>query len=295
MRKTWKDAIAFVTGAGSGIGRALSLELARRGARVTVTDVNGEAAAKVAAEAGPGATSRALDVRDAEAVREAIADTAKRGGRLDLLVNNAGIAVTGEAHEIALPHWDRILDINVRGVVHGIVAGYPILLRQKSGQILNVASLAGLGPVPLFTPYAMTKYAVVGLSMSLRIEAADHGVQVSALCPAAVETPILDSENPRDLPAVPWRPNVRRFLEALAGPPYAVDALAREALDAAARNEALIVLPSRARLLWRLGRLFPALSEKTGGVAVAKERATRERALGAGGLPAPHLPNHAVR
>ncbi|HWO11277.1 MAG TPA: SDR family oxidoreductase [Polyangiaceae bacterium] len=275
MRKTWKDAIAFVTGGGSGIGRALSLELARRGARVTVTDVNGETAAKVAAEAGDGATSRALDVRDAEAVREAITDTAKRGGRLDLLINNAGIGVNGEAHEIPLPHWDRILDINVRGVVHGIVAGYPIMVRQKSGHIINVASLAGLGPCPLLTPYSMTKHAVVGLSTNLRIEAAAHGVHVSVLCPAAIETPLLDSGNPRDLPTVPWGPNIRRLLEALAGPPYAVDALAREALDAAAKDEAIIVIPSHARFLWRLGRLFPALSEKGGGAAIAKERAMR--------------------
>src|SRR5690349_12022982 len=158
MRRTWKDAIAFITGGGSGIGRALSLELARRGARVTVTDIHGDTAAKVADEAGNGATSRALDVRDAAAVREAIEDAARRGGRLDLLVNNAGIGVGGEAHEIALPHWDRILDINVRGVVHGVVAGYPIMVRQRSGHILNVASLAGLGPAPLFTPYAMTKH-----------------------------------------------------------------------------------------------------------------------------------------
>ena len=77
------------------------------------------------------------------------------------------------------------------------------------------------------------------------------------------------------MPAVPWTPNARRLLEALAGPPYAVDALAREALDAAANDEAIIVLPSRARFLWRLGRLFPALSEKVSGAAIAKERATR--------------------
>jgi NAD(P)-dependent dehydrogenase (short-subunit alcohol dehydrogenase family) len=275
MKKAWKDAVTFITGGGSGIGRALSLELARRGARVTVTDVNGDAAAKVAAEAGNGASSRALDVRDEAGMREAIEDTAARGGRLDLLINNAGIGVAGEAHEIPLPHWNRVLDVNVRGVLHGIVAGYPIMVRQKSGHILNVASLAGLGPAPLFTPYAMTKHAVVGLSTSLRIEAAAHGVHVSVLCPAAVETPILDSENPPDLPAVPWVPNARRLLEAFAGPPYPADALAREALDAAAADVPVIVLPSRARLLWRLGRMFPALVEKGGRDEIAKERATR--------------------
>ncbi len=279
MQKTWRDAIAFVTGGGSGIGRALSLELARRGARVTVADVNGEAAAKVAAEAGNGASGRAVDVRDAAAVREAIEETRARGGRLDLLINNAGIGVAGEAHEIQLAHWDRVLDVNVRGVVHGIVAGYPIMVRQKSGHILNVASLAGLGPAPLFTPYAMTKHAVVGLSTSLRIEAAAFGVGVSVLCPAAIETPLLDSEPPRDLPAPSWMPNVRQMLTALAGPPYPADALARETLDAVDANEAVIVIPGRARLVWRLGRMLPALVEKAGRDAVAKERAKRASAV----------------
>jgi NAD(P)-dependent dehydrogenase (short-subunit alcohol dehydrogenase family) len=272
----WTNAVAFVTGAGSGIGRALSLELARRGARVTVTDVNGEAAASVAREAGNGAVAVTLDVRDEAAVRAAIEETATRGGRLDLLVNNAGIGVSGEAHEIPLSHWNRVLDINVRGVLHGVAAGYPIMVRQRHGHILNVASLAGLGPAPLFTPYAMSKHAVVGLSTSLRIEAAAYGVRVHALCPAAVETPILDSMNPADLPAIPWAPNTRRLLEAFAGPPYPVDALAREALDAVARNDGVIVLPARARRLWQLGRWFPGLVEKGGIGSVAKERSTRE-------------------
>jgi NAD(P)-dependent dehydrogenase (short-subunit alcohol dehydrogenase family) len=271
----WSGAIAFVTGGGSGIGRALCLELARRGARVTVSDLNADAAAKVAAQAGSGATSCALDVRDAAAVRKAIDETVRHGGQLDLLVNNAGIGVAGEVHEIPLPLWDRIIDVNLRGVVHGVAAGYPVMVRQGSGHILNVASLAGLGPAPLFTPYSMTKHAVVGLSLSLRIEAAARGVYVSVLCPAAIETPLLDADNPRDLPAIPWVPNARRLLEAFAGPPYPVERLASEALDAAARNEAVIVLPARARLLWRIGRLFPALLEKGGRDAIAKERATR--------------------
>jgi NAD(P)-dependent dehydrogenase (short-subunit alcohol dehydrogenase family) len=272
---SWTDAVVFITGAGSGIGRALTLELARRGARVTVADINAEAAARVAAEAGRGATAVAVDVRDAAQLRTAIEATVAAGGRLDLLVNNAGIGVSGEVHEIPLAHWERILDINVRGVMHGVTAGYPIMVRQRRGHILNVASLAGLGPAPLFTPYAMTKHAVVGLSTSLRIEAAVYGVKVHVLCPSAIETPLLDSTPPTDLPDVPWRPDTRRLLEAFAGPPYSVEALARETLDAIARNEGVIVRPARARLLWRLGRWFPALVERGGLDAVAKERRAR--------------------
>jgi NAD(P)-dependent dehydrogenase (short-subunit alcohol dehydrogenase family) len=270
----WTDAVAFITGAGSGIGRALAHELARRGARVTIADLDGEAAARVAAEAGRGARAVVVDVRDAEQVRAAIEDAAA-GGRLDLLVNNAGIGVSGEVHEIPLAHWERILDVNVRGVIHGVAAGYPIMVRQRRGHILNVASLAGLGPAPLFTPYAMTKHAVVGLSTSLRIEAAAHGVQVHVLCPSAIETPLLDATPPADLPGVPWRPDTRRLLEAFAGPPYGVDALARETIDAVERGEGVIVRPSRARRLWRLGRWFPALVERGGLAAVAKERRAR--------------------
>jgi NAD(P)-dependent dehydrogenase (short-subunit alcohol dehydrogenase family) len=271
----WTRSVVFITGAGSGIGRALALELSRRGAQVTVTDIDGEAAARVAAEAGAAATALQVDVRDAAAMQAAIEATAAAGGRLDLLVNNAGIGVSGEVHELPLSHWERVLDINVRGVLHGVAAGYPLMVRQRRGRILNVASLAGLGPAPLFTPYAMSKHAVVGLSTSLRIEAAAFGVQVHALCPAAIETPILDSMVPADLPSVPWRPDTRRLLEAFAGPPYPVDALAREAITGMERNEGVIVVPKRARLLWRLGRLFPALVERAGMQAVAKERAGR--------------------
>lgn len=272
---TYQGKTAFVTGGGSGIGRALSLTLAARGARVVVTDLDGASAAKVATSCGRSARALTLDVRDAAAVRDAIEDTARQSGSLDYLFNNAGIGVGGNAHELSLGHWERVLDINVRGVLHGVVAAYPLMVRQGSGHIVNVASLAGLGPAPLLTPYAMTKHAVVGLSTSLRIEAAALGVRVSALCPAAVETPLLDTDNPKDLPEISWRPNIRRFLTDLAGPPYPVEKLANEALDAVAANEPIIVLPARARLLWRLGRLFPAVVERASLKVVAAERARR--------------------
>lgn len=270
----WNNKVAFITGAGSGIGRALAMSLASRGTRVCVADVDRTAAQDVARACGQSCRAVVLDVRDAEAVRREIEAYAAESGRLDFVFNNAGIGVAGEADEIPLPAWKRIIDINVYGVLHGVLAAYPILLRQGYGHIINTASLAGLGPAPLFAPYALSKHAVVGLSNSLRIEAATRGVRVSVVCPAAIETPILDTMNPRDVEIV-WAPNMRRFLTALAGPPYPVDKCALEILDAVERNEAVIVLPGRARLAWRLGRLFPGFVEKLSGLAVAKERSTR--------------------
>ncbi|MDP3279148.1 MAG: SDR family oxidoreductase [Deltaproteobacteria bacterium] len=275
MTVTFDGKTAMVTGGGSGIGKALCLELARRKAKVLVTDIDEAAARAVAEGLGNGSRAVRLDVRDAAAFQGAMDEFADENGGLDLLFNNAGIAIGGELHELTLAHWDRIIDINLRGVVHGVAAAYPRMVRQERGHIVNVASLAGLGPAPLLVPYAATKHAVVGLSMSLRIEAAALGIRVSALCPAAIETPILESDNPADLPGTTWRPNMRRFLTRLGGPPYPVDKMATEALDAVADNVAVIVLPGAARMAWRLGRMLPSLVESLAGKAVAAERADK--------------------
>jgi len=262
---------AFVTGGGSGIGRALSKALSARGITVAVTDVDHDAAARVAQECGPRAVAAALDVRDPTAVREAIERFAAEHGRLDYVFNNAGIGTAGEVNDIPLDAWRRIVDINVYGVLHGVLAAYPLMLTQGFGHIVNTASLAGLGPAPLFAPYALTKHAVVGLTTSLRIEAAARGVRVSVFCPAAVETPILDSMNPAEF-GINSAPDARRFLTALAGPPYSVENAVAELLVALDANHGVIVLPARARLAWRLGRWFPALVEKLGRSALAAER-----------------------
>lgn len=273
----YEGAVALVTGAGSGIGKELALALAKRGARVWVTDVNIDAAERVASACGDTAKALHLDVRDAGAVKKAIEGAARESGRLDYLFNNAGIGVGGETHELGAAHFDRVIDVNIRGVVHGVVAAYPIMVKQGSGHIVNTASLAGLGPAPFLTPYAMSKHAVVGLTTSLRVEAAAYGVRVSALCPAAIETPILDAQNPSDLPEVSWKPDIRRFLTKVAGPPYPADKLAAETLEAMAKNVGIIVIPGRARLIWRLGRLSLDLVESASKRAVAEERATKPK------------------
>ena len=276
-RAGMKGKTAVVTGGGSGIGRALCLAMAKRGARVIVTDINGESAGRVAAECGPGAIARTLDVREAQAVQAAIDETVRDHGAIDYLFNNAGIGVAGEVDEIPLAGWDLIIDVNLRGVIHGVAAAYPHMVQQGFGHIVNTASLAGLGGTPLMAPYCTTKHVVVGLSTSLRHEAKARGVRVSVLCPGSIETPLLDSKHIYGTEYDVWVPNVRRYLGRLSGPPYPADKLAEETLAAVERNLGIIVIPARARRIWRISRYFPSLVDKVFPGPLAAERADRKR------------------
>jgi NAD(P)-dependent dehydrogenase (short-subunit alcohol dehydrogenase family) len=264
----YQGRVAIVTGAASGIGKALAGTLARRGATVVLADID-EAGAKAAADAlaagPPGRVSGvALDVTDAEAVAALVERVAQDHGHLDFLFNNAGIAVAGPVSELTLAHWNRTIDVNLRGVVHGVVAAYPIMIRQGRGHIVNTASLAGLLPSPMLTPYGMTKHGVVSLSESLRMEAAEHGVRVSVVCPGVIDTPLLDKGNPPDLPPVVHVPNARTLLTKMIGRAYPAASLAEDVLDGVARNRPIIVTPRHARIPWRIYRISPRLMIETG-------------------------------
>jgi NAD(P)-dependent dehydrogenase (short-subunit alcohol dehydrogenase family) len=259
--------MAFVTGGASGIGKALSGALVARGASVVIADINASSAAAVARELdelGPGsATSVSLDVADAKGFERAVGEVHEQHGRLDLLFNNAGIGIGGPVEELGLEHWERTLDVNLRGVVHGVVAAYPLMVKQGFGHIVNTASLAGLLPFPFGVPYGMTKHAVVGLSVSLRGEARAHGVRVSAVCPGVIDTPILDSEGPADLPRTRLAGRGREmFLRSNHGPAYPPERLAEDVLRGVERNRAIIVAPARARTLWLAQRISPRLVER---------------------------------
>ncbi|MFC6074725.1 SDR family oxidoreductase [Microbispora bryophytorum] len=260
MRKT-----AVVTGGASGIGRAVAAELARRGAHVTIADVRGaEDAAK-----DLGCAGVTCDVSDAQAVRELITGVAAEHGRLDFLFNNAGIAVGGRAEEFTLDHWNRAIDVNLRGVVHGVHAAYPLMIEQGYGHIVNTASLAGLTPAPMMLPYTATKHAVVGLSLALRAEAAAHGVRVSVVCPGFIDTPLLDNANP-GLPQTEIGLHARTTAVRAQGRLYPVESLARDVLRGVAGNQALIVAPASARATWRAVRLSPALAVRAAGSALRR-------------------------
>ena len=144
--------VAIVTGGASGIGLALGTALVHRGWHVVLADLQDVAAKEHAdrlTRQGPGsAVGVYVDVRDADAVTRLVESTHAEHGQLDLMVNNAGIGIGGEPEELELVHWDRIIDVNLRGVIHGCHAAYPLMLRQGHGQILNVASVGGSDPQP---------------------------------------------------------------------------------------------------------------------------------------------------
>ncbi|HEY3259135.1 MAG TPA: SDR family oxidoreductase, partial [Pseudonocardiaceae bacterium] len=152
--------VAVITGGASGIGRAIGAALVARGATVVLADIDAEGAelaAKRLTAAGPGtAVAIELDVTDGPAMVAAYQDVHDRHGRLDFAFNNAGIAVAGLAEDLTLEHWDRSIDVNLRGVVHGLHAAYPLMLAQGHGHIVNTASVAGLLAPPIMTPYTAT-------------------------------------------------------------------------------------------------------------------------------------------
>ncbi len=259
--RTYAGAVAIVTGGASGIGRALGEALARAGAEVVLADLQADLAGEVAEHiraAGGRASPAPLDVRDFAATEHLVGETVARHGRLDYLFNNAGIGVGGEVRYYRLDDWERVFDVNLRGVVHGIQAAYPIMLKQGFGHIVNTASMAGLMPAPWTVGYAATKHAVVGLSTSLRIEAEPTGVRVSVLCPGVIRTPILEGGGKYGKVLQAVRPEVQRaYWERLR--PMPPERLAAHVLKAVRKNRAIIVVPAWWKTLWWLNRLSPAL------------------------------------
>jgi NAD(P)-dependent dehydrogenase (short-subunit alcohol dehydrogenase family) len=258
--RTYDGAVAIITGGASGIGRALGEALSFRGAEVVLADRQIELAEQVVAEireAEGSASAAEVDVRDFAAMDRLVQNTLSAHGRLDYFFNNAGIGIGGEVRLYQIEDWYSVLDVNLRGVVNGIQAAYPVMLRQGYGHIVNTASMAGLIPMPGGVSYGTTKHAVVGLSTSLRIEAAPAGVRVSVLCPGAIDTPILEGgKYGKSLMAVP-REVQRAYWERLR--PMPPDQFAGRVLRAVAKNKAIIVVPSRWKAFWWINRLSPSL------------------------------------
>ena len=171
-----------------------------------------------------------------------------REGRVDLVVNNAGRGIWGDAREFDASHWREIVDANLWGAIHGSRAAFGLMAEQGFGQIVNVASLAGLVAAPTIVPYATAKHGVVGLTLALRAEGEDLGVRASVVCPGPVRSGFHENLIRVDAGAAPRAP-----ADGMDAPQAAL-----AILRGMARNQRIIVFPRRARWLWWLSRFAPS-------------------------------------
>jgi len=255
MIRKFEGKTVIVTGAASGIGRALCHLLASAGARVHALDFNAAGLELLAKECpGPGALHTAsLDVRDRQAYAAVIEGVQKVSQSIDFLFNNAGVTQLGEAQNIPFDRWKWVLDINLMGVINGTLLVYPIMIAQGRGHIVNTASVAGATGYATAAAYTASKAAVLEFTRSLRAEAKAYGVKVSAACPGYVNSAIFTQdrivgadcdEMIADLPVKMMTPD-----EAAAG-----------FLKGVVAGKDTIVFPFTAQFLWGLACWTPSLT-----------------------------------
>lgn len=197
----FQNKCAVVTGAASGIGLAVARRLAAEGAQVVLGDRNSEGVEQAARDIGAAATAMALDVAD-EASCQAIIDRAvELHGGIDILCNIAGVLDFGALSDVDATRWNRVIEINLGGVYRMSRAALPHLLERR-GNIVNMASAAGLVGVPFNTAYTASKHGVVGLTKALALELSKQGVRVNAVCPTGVKTPMVQQSAPP--PNIDW-------------------------------------------------------------------------------------------
>ncbi len=190
----------FITGAGTGIGRAIALEMVREGADLYITDLDAEAAHRVAEEAQSLRTdahilANQLDVRDAAKANARVEDAANRFGSLELAVNNAGVSTMARVVDLTEAEWNFNMDVNAKGIFLCCQAEVRLFLRQgKGGSIVNTASMAGKKAAALLAHYSASKFAVIGFTQALAIEVASDGIRVNSVCPGYVRTSMQERE-----------------------------------------------------------------------------------------------------
>ena len=249
---------ALVTGAASGIGRAIVLRLARGGATLYLTDINAEGLAETVAlarEAGAEvAEHRAFDIADYNAVAHFAADIHTRHVAMDMVFNVAGVSAWGTVDQLTHQHWRSMIDINLMGPIHVIETFLPAMVAAgRGGSLVNVSSAAGLVALPWHAAYSASKFGLLGLSEVLRFDLARHRIGVSVAVPGAVDTPLVQTV---DIAGVDRdHPTVQRWVQRFSGHAIPADVAAEKILAGVARNRFLIYTSADIRALYAFKRL----------------------------------------
>lgn len=253
MKAAFKGRTVLLTGAGSGIGKALTRYLVEAGAKVHGADRDGAALEAFASELrGPGSlVPRVLDVTDREDyglwVENCFAE-----GPVDFLFNNAGVTLLGDADRVSFARWKWLLDINLLGVINGILHVYPRMVEQKSGHIISTGSVAGVTGYATAAAYTTAKGAVIGMSTSLAAEAKAYGVKISVACPGYVNSNIFSQD--RIIGA-----DAGAVVKDLPAPMMSPEEAAWRYLKGVVSGKKVIVFPANAKLLWLLATWTPFL------------------------------------
>jgi NAD(P)-dependent dehydrogenase (short-subunit alcohol dehydrogenase family) len=258
-----QDRVVVITGAGSGIGRATALLFAKQGARIAACDVDQARLDTLATELGDRHLfSRKVDVSDRLAMRLFADEVHKLAPAADVIVNNAGVALGGSFLDSSLDDWDWILGINLKGVVHGCHFFIPKMVeRGMGGHVVNISSILGIYPASNVSAYVATKFAVRGLSLSLREELAPHKIGVTAICPGMINTAIVDDGRMRGNIGVRHTKVSSTFKDRGAPP----EKVAAAILDAVHTNPAVRPVGADAVVISALQRLAPRTLARLGG------------------------------
>ncbi len=254
--------VALVTGAGSGIGRAISLTLAGEGVDVVIADVNEDGlmdTAKRIRSLGRKALPVRTDISKQEEVEELCGKALEEFGRVDILVNNAGVAIYAELKDTNIADWERIMGVNLWGSVYTLNYLLPQMIERKSGHIVNLSSWGGLVGMPANGAYAVTKFGIVGMSEVLRIELRRFNIGVTVVCPGVVRTNIFNA-----LQLKGYSSSIRNVPGFLGITP---EFLSVRIVRAVKKNRAMVVT-GIGKFGYRLKRFSPALSYQLGRIAL---------------------------